>query len=161
MTLAVTARSLLTLATYRPLPMTDGTPEMHVLHLAIRGYRELWLPLEVEALPLVLLLESDELPVPLPLGDPTGLGMVLWSRLPPLATPLITFETATRGPTLVVELAHFRLLNLPMILEVTQLPTATTLLTWASADRLLAPVRCPLSIPVAEFLPVVLQVMVR
>lgn len=136
---------------------------MQVLHLAIRGYRELPAPLAPLAVAELLraLVELAELVELLPLGDPTGLGILSWSRLPPLATPLITLETATRGPTLVVDLAHLRLLSLAMILEVTQLPTVTTLLTWAGEVRLLVPVKCVLSIPVADFLPDVLQVMDR
>lgn len=121
---------LLMVATYRRLSMSRGSLLMHVLHLATTGYRALSVPLEVDLLPAVLLL---------PLGVPTGLGIPPWRRLRPLATPLMTLGSATEGPTLVVELAHLRRLSVLIILEVMQLPTVTTLLTWAREVELPRP----------------------
>lgn len=86
-----------------------------MLQLATTGYREPRLLRELSALLALELLLLD-------LGVRVGLGMDRPPRLPPLATPLMTLETATDGPTLVVELAHLRLPSLLEVQLVIQLP---------------------------------------
>lgn len=107
-TLLVNVPWPLTVATYRPLPMTPGTESTQVLQLATTGY-----PVPLPPLELSLLLDDDA---------PVGLGIVRCPRLPPFATSLMTLETETEGPTLVEEFAQLSPLNLLVTPPVIQLP---------------------------------------